>query len=166
MISFVKFWIWEMLSARQFVGLALIGTLIPLTQTLTLVEMTDVVTKCALGQNFTEASIPGLLKAEYSFDQATKCFLRCMGHELKVYEDASGVLMNAMWILLRPGRKAEEENEFAASHAKCLEENLAKVPADDYCEKAYATYKCFADEWVALVKEMIVVPSVDLVFGV
>ncbi|XP_055629633.1 general odorant-binding protein 99b-like [Toxorhynchites rutilus septentrionalis] len=155
-----------MISVGQFVSLALIGIAIPLTQTLTLIEMTGMVTRCASGQNFTEAAIPGLLNAQYSDDQATKCFLRCLGHELKIYDDANGVNMHDVWILLRQGRKDEEEKEFAESHAKCVKENLSKVAADDYCGRTYATYICFADDWIPLVKELVGVPSIGSVFGI
>ncbi|XP_058828414.1 general odorant-binding protein 99b-like [Topomyia yanbarensis] len=109
---------------------------------------------CSTGLDVSQDQIKRYRKVDFPDDTATKCMLRCIGLNLGVYDDLSGVHMHDTWLMFREGRNDSDERAFADQHYRCIGGQLARVPENDYCGRVYAVYQCYKDEFETLMRKL------------
>ncbi|KAL1374956.1 hypothetical protein pipiens_004782 [Culex pipiens pipiens] len=105
---------------------------------------------CTKGANVTRELVEGYKRLEFPADPVTKCVMRCIGLNMGVYDDLTGVHMDATWQMFRSGRTDLEKKAYVDEHLGCIRGNLKSLADDAYCERVYGSYLCYKEEFERL----------------
>ncbi|XP_001861430.2 uncharacterized protein LOC6043835 [Culex quinquefasciatus] len=101
-------------------------------------------------------SVPISAELEKSFlelkfppeEKTTHCLFNCIGEMLQLFDSKTGANLKNIRVLLMA-----HEEDLTEDHRKCVAEAEKKEPGEEECLMAYRVYKCFEEDFGAVMKK-------------